>query len=264
MMGLPQGEPSSFAGKSVLISGGAGGIGAATARLLAARGAAVVLGDLAGSAGPEIALEIGGVFVELDVTREDHWAAAVARVLELHGRLDVLVNSAGIVGDVVAGALETTSLAEWRRVLAVNLDGTFLGCRAAVAPMRAAGRGAIVNLASVGAYYPTTQSVAYGASKGGVTQLTKSVAMFASQGGKRVRCNSVHPGRTATPMLDSILTQRAQRSDAVQGSSAERIPLGPEGQPEDVAALIAFLASDQADYITGSEFVVDGGWCLLR
>lgn len=110
----------------------------------------------------------------------------------------MLVNAAGIVGDVVHGTLEHTTLAEWRRVMAVNLDGTFLGCREAVSAMRRQGRGAIVNVASVGAYYPTTQSIAYGASKGAVTQLTKSVAMFGAQGGHRIRCNSVHPGRTAT------------------------------------------------------------------
>lgn len=257
-----------FAGQTVLISGGAGGIGAATARLLAARGAKVVVGDLSTGTGEALALEIGGSFVALDVTREDDWERAVAHTTERHGRIDVLVNAAGIVGDVVAGALETTTLSEWRRVMAVNLDGTFLGCRAVVPVMRSAGHGAIVNVSSVGAYYPTTQSVAYGASKGGVTQFTKSVAMFASEGGKRVRCNSVHPGRTATPMLDAILAQRSQRtgagSGATQPGSASRIPLGPEGQPSDVAELIAFLASEQAGYITGSEFVVDGGWCLLR
>lgn len=259
---------TTFSGKVVMISGGMGGIGAATARALAQRGAKVVIGDLHSAQGQALAGEIGGDFIELDVTREDHWSAAVSRTVRDHGAVDVLINAAGIVGDVVAGALETTTLAEWRRVLAVNLDGTFLGCREVVPAMKRAGRGAIVNVSSVGAYYPTTQSVAYGASKGAVTQFTKSVAMFASQGGHRIRCNSVHPGRTATPMLDGILAQRMQRADPTgrrdAPSSAERIPLGPEGQPQDVAALIAFLASDEAAYITGAEFVVDGGWSLLR
>ncbi|MEJ8858134.1 SDR family oxidoreductase [Variovorax robiniae] len=250
-----------------LVTGGAGGIGAATARLLAERGATVVVADLrepesVGSEGtrPD--------FLALDVTSEESWASVIAQVVERHGKLDVLVNAAGIVGDVVSGTLERTTLAEWRKVMAVNLDGTFLGCREAMTAMGRQGRGAIVNVSSVGAYYPTTQSVAYGASKGGVTQLTKSVALFGSQGGKRIRCNSVHPGRTDTAMLDSIVAQRAQRTGDTGSSeakaSAQRIPLGAAGTPEDVANLIAFLASDEAGYITGGEFVVDGGWKLLR
>lgn len=250
--------------KIALITGGAGGIGAATARLLVERGATVVVADLHE---PE-ALPVGAQFVALDVTVEESWSAAMALIAQKFGRLDVLVNAAGIVGDVVAGALQQTTLQEWRKVMAVNLDGTFLGCREAMALMEKQGCGAIVNVSSVGSYYPTTQSVAYGASKGGVTQLTKSVALFGSQSGHRIRCNSVHPGRTDTAMLDAIVQQRAQRSGD-NGSqqaqvSAQRIPLGPVGTPLDVAHMIAFLASDEAAYITGAEFLVDGGWRLLR
>lgn len=256
-----------FEGFVALITGGAGGIGAATARLLAQRGATVIVGDLRepenfAAEDPHLA------FLPLDVTSEQSWVSVVAHIVERYGKLDVLVNAAGIVGDVVSGTLERTTLAEWRRVMAVNLDGTFLGCREAMTAMARQGKGAIVNVSSVGSYYPTTQSVAYGASKGGVTQLTKSVALFGSQGGKRIRCNSVHPGRTDTAMLDSIVTQRAQRAgDTGSGeaqASAQRIPLGATGTPQDVANLIAFLASDEAGYITGGEFVVDGGWKLLR
>ncbi len=133
--------------------------------------------------------------------------------------------------------------------------------------MKRAGSGAIINVASIGAYYPTVQSVAYGASKGAVTQLTKSVALCGSEGGARVRCNSVHPGMIATRMLDDITSQLQQRSDASSDfarQSAARLPLGAPGQPEDVARLICFLASADAGYITGSEFSVDGGWRLLR
>lgn len=258
---------STFESRVVLVSGGAGGIGAATAHLFAERGATVIAADLRDAA----RRPAGVAFLPLDVTSEEDWASVVAHIVERHGRLDVLVNAAGIVGDVVSGALENTSLAEWRRVMAVNLDGTFLGCREAMAAMSRQGRGAIVNVSSVGSYYPTTQSVAYGASKGGVTQLTKSVALFGTQGGKRIRCNSVHPGRTDTAMLESIVSQRAQRTrdagdmgSSEAQASAARIPLGAAGTPQDVANLIAFLASDEAGYITGGEFVVDGGWKLLR
>lgn len=253
-----------FDKKIALITGGAGGIGAATAQLLAERGATVVVADLHAPA----TLPVGAQFVALDVTSEESWAAAMAQIDRDWGRLDVLVNAAGIVGNVVSGTLQHTTLQEWRKVMAVNLDGTFLGCREAMVLMERQGVGAIVNVSSVGSYYPTTQSVAYGASKGGVTQLTKSVALFGSQGGSRIRCNSVHPGRTDTAMLDAIVQQRAQRSgdtgSQLAQASAQRIPLGPAGTPQDVAHMIAFLASDEAAYITGAEFLVDGGWKLLR
>lgn len=257
-----------FDSSVALVTGGAGGIGAATARLLAERGATVVVGDLRepppGSLPDGLRLE----FAALDVTSEKNWSHVVRGIVERHGKLDILVNAAGIVGDVVSGSLERTTLADWRNVMAVNLDGTFLGCREAVAAMGAQERGAIVNVASMGAYYPTVQSVAYGASKGAVTQLTKSVALFGSEGGRRIRCNSVHPGRTATPMLQSIADQmnerRAQTGSTLVASSASRIPLGPAGTPEDAARLIAFLVSREADYITGAEFIIDGGWSLLR
>ncbi len=249
-----------------LVTGGSGGIGAATARLLAARGATVIVADLRG---PE-PTQSGGheEFVALDVTSEQSWASAVTGIVERHGRLDVLINAAGIVGDVVAGTLERTTLADWRNVMAVNLDGTFLGCREVMSVMGRMGSGAIVNVSSLGAFYPTVQSVAYGASKAAVTQLTKSVALYGAQDGRRIRCNSVHPGGTATPMLQSIAAQMAQRraetGSTLAASSSDRIPLGPAGTPEDAAQLIAVLASREADYITGAEFLVDGGWSLLR
>lgn len=256
-----------FAGKTALVTGGARGLGAATARRIAEEGGHAVIADLAGAGGDALAAQIGGTAVTLDVTDEAAWAAAVASVLQRRGRIDVLVNAAGIVGDVVEGTLEATTLAEWRRVISVNLDGTFLGCRAVIGPMKSAGGGAIVNVASLGSYYPTVQSVAYGASKGAVMQLTKSVALEGSQGAAKVRCNSVHPGMIATAMLDSIIEQMASRGGdarAIAEAGASNIPLGGAGKPEDVAALIAFLASDEASYITGSEYVIDGGWKLRR
>lgn len=257
-----------FDGQVALVTGGARGIGAATARVLQGEGATVAVADLPGVGGDDLAGELNGVFLPLDVTSESDWKSAVQSLAAAHGRIDVLVNAAGIEGNVVAGDLERTTLEEWRRVLAVNLDGTFLGCREIMGVMKRAGCGAIVNVSSVGAYYPTVQGVAYGASKGAVTQLTKSVALTGSQDGRRVRCNSVHPGMIATRMLDSIAAQLEQReTPANRGyaqSALDRMPLGAPGQPEDVARLIAFLASNEAAYITGSEFTVDGGWRLLR
>ncbi|GJG94306.1 SDR family NAD(P)-dependent oxidoreductase [Cupriavidus pauculus] len=256
-----------FSEKVALVTGGASGIGAATARLLAQRGATVFIGDLPGGNGEAIATEVGGTFLALNVTSEADWSHAVQTILDRQERLDVLVNAAGIVGDVVNGTIANTTLAEFRRVMSVNLDGTFLGCKEALAAMQKHGIGAIINLASVGAYYPTTQSVAYGASKGAVTQLTKTVALTGAENGNRIRCNSVHPGKTATPMLETIFDQYRQRQ-AAGGTdprpTGRRIPLGDEGTAADVAHLITFLASDEAGYITGGEFTVDGGWRLLR
>ena len=249
-------------GKTALVTGGAGGIGAATVSAFQREGATVIAADL------PVALSDSSAdaHVELDVSDEVQWRSVVSAITKTHGSLDVLVNAAGIEGDVITGTPETTSLAEWRRVMAVNLDGTFLGCREVLPGMRAAGHGSIVNLSSVVAYFPTLTSTAYGASKGAVTQLTKSVALFGCLEGKRIRCNSVHPGTIATRMLDSIFEQMAQRNgvtvEEARRAPFERIPFGAPGVPGDVADLILFLASDEAKYITGAEFVVDGGWKL--
>lgn len=258
---------TSFKGKVALVTGAASGIGAATARLLAERGATVIAADIAQAPSDALA-EANVQYRRLDVTQEGDWRAIVAETCEQHGGLHVLVNSAGTEGNVRDGALEKCSLEDWRRVMRVNLDGTFLGCREVMPVMKRQGGGAIVNLSSLAAYYPTLYSVAYGASKGGVMQLTKTVALTGAQDGARVRCNSVHPGVIATPMIASIASQLASVADASAAASAQRyaqsIPLGASGTPLQAAELIVFLASDAAGYITGSEFMVDGGSHLLR
>ena len=164
-----------MADKVALITGGAGGLGGATARRMAEEGARVVLADLADEQGQALAREIGGDYQRLDVTNEESWVAAVAAVDARHGRIDVLVNGAGIEGDFVNGSPETTSLEQWRKVLRVNLDGTFLGCKHVLPVMKRTGKGAIVNISSMASFLGTPVNVAYGASKAGVQQLTKSV-----------------------------------------------------------------------------------------
>lgn len=257
---------NSLSGKTALVTGAAGGIGAATAQLLAHRGAVVIATDL-NEERPSVLTDASIGYMPLDVSRPEQWASVMNAISHRHGAIHVLVNAAGIEGNVAQGSLEQTQLDDWHRVMRVNLDGTFLGCQAAMAAMKAHNGGSIINLASIAAYYPTLYSIAYGASKGAVTQLTKSVALTGSQGAKKVRCNSVHPGVVATQMIVHIAEQlqKGTNKAATQSAShASHIPLGKPGQPGDVAALVAFLASDEAAYITGAEFTIDGGSRLLR
>ena len=253
--------------KVALITGGAGGLGGSTARLMAREGAKVVIADLADDAGKALAAELGGDYQRLDVTSEDQWQSVVSAVTSKHGRIDVLVNGAGIEGDFVRGSPETTSLEQWRKVLSVNLDGTFLGCKHTLPVMRKAGRGSIVNISSMASFLGTPVNVSYGASKAGVQQLTKSVAVFGSRDGLKIRCNSVHPGVIRTRMLDHIFQQIGQlanvASDEAEQLMLRQVPWGEVGEPDDVGYLILYLASDEAKYVTGSEFMVDGGWHLV-
>lgn len=252
--------------KVALITGGSGDIGAATARLLAREGATVVIADVNEEQGRRIAREIGCDFELLDVTSEAQWDEAIRRVDEKHGGIDVLVNGAGIEGDLLHGTPENTSFEEWRRVHAINLDGTFLGCRAVLPVMKRRGKGSIVNISSMAGLTATPNSTSYGSSKAGVMQLAKTIAIHGSRDGHQVRCNSIHPGSIRTQMMANILRDFGQ----VAGMSAEEleerivsaIPLGRLGEPEDVANLILFLASDESSYITGSEFRIDAGWHL--
>lgn len=253
--------------KVALITGGAGGLGGATARRMAEEGAKVVICDLADEQGQALAKELGGDYRRLDVTSEQGWEAAVQAVDSKYGRIDILVNGAGIEGDFVNGSPETTSLEQWRKVLSVNLDGTFLGCKHVLPVMKRAERGAIVNISSMASFLGTPVNVAYGASKAAVQQLTKSVAVHGSRGGMKIRCNSVHPGVIRTRMLDEIYRQIGQvanvSAEQAEQMSLRQVPFGHVGEPDDVAYLILYLASDEAKYVTGSEFMVDGGWHLV-
>jgi 3(or 17)beta-hydroxysteroid dehydrogenase len=255
--------------KVAVISGGAGGIGSATARLFVKEGAKVTIADRSEQQGQVLAKEIGCDFLSLDVTNEKDWTHAIEAVEQKHGAIHVLVNAAGIEGKGLGkqSSPETTTLEEWRRVHAINLDGTFLGCRTVLPVMKRVGYGSIINLSSMVAYYASPDMTAYGSSKAAVQQFSKTVALYGSRDGKKIRCNSVHPGLTRTRMLNNMYLEIG-RSLGVSPEEAERlsaktIPLGEIGEPEDIGYLIIFLASDEAKYVTGSEFQADGGQHLF-
>jgi 3(or 17)beta-hydroxysteroid dehydrogenase len=254
-----------LAGKTAIVTGGAGGIGGETARQLAAAGAKVLITDLQEAAGRALAAQIGGTFVRHDVVDEVQWSAVVQSARAFGGTIDILVNSAGISGDFANSGLATT-LAEWRRVLGINLDGTFLGCRAVMPIMLEAGQGSIINVSSATSFMATPTGLAYGASKAGVEQLSRSMAIIGARGGKQVRCNSVHPGVIATDMHNSILSKLADKLGVtaadVEAQRVSAVPLGRRGAALDIANTIVFLASDEARYITGSAIRVDGGWTV--
>jgi NAD(P)-dependent dehydrogenase (short-subunit alcohol dehydrogenase family) len=245
-----------LAGKVALISGAARGMGAVEARLFAREGARVVLGDVLDAEGRAVAADIGtaggeAVYVRLDVRREADWAAAVDAAVSRFGKLDVLVNNAGVGGP---GRVEEISLEEWNRVMDINSTGVFLGTRAAIPAMRRAGGGSIVNISSqLGLVGVDTSSPQYQASKGAVRLLTKATAI--QYAGDRIRANSVHPGPIATPM-----TEARRRNPESYALTVSRIPLGRYGEPEEVALGVLYLASDEASFVTGAELVIDGGW----
>jgi 3alpha(or 20beta)-hydroxysteroid dehydrogenase len=230
-------------GRVALVSGGARGLGAAYVRALHERGASVVIGDLLDDAGAALADELGerARFVHLDVTSEEDWAAAVEVAVGLGG-VDVLVNNAGIAN---AGRIERYGREKWDAVIAVNLTGTYLGVRAVVPVMKAAGRGSIVNISSVEGMRGDAGLHGYVASKFGVRGLTKSLAV--ELGADGIRVNSVHPGFVLTPMTERL------------DVTLQRIPLGRPAVPEDLVGAVLFLAGDASAYVTGTELVVDGG-----
>ena len=243
--------------KTALVTGAASGIGRAVAERLASEGARVAVADFNRDAGIAAADAIGdaALFVDLDVTSEESWQAAMAAVADAFEGLDILVNSAGIID---LKSIEDTSLADWRRVMAVNLDGTFLGCRFGVRAMKETGGGSIVNMSSVSGLVGGANLAAYNASKGGVRLLTKSVALHCARKGYGIRCNSVHPSFVATPMVDDIAGGARDPAQAM-AAMASQIPLGRLGEADEIAGMVAYLASDEAAFVTGSEFVIDGG-----
>ena len=248
-------------GKVAMITGGASGIGAASARLFAEHGAGVAIADLNDNLGRQVADEIsaaGGqaLYRHLDTSEEDEWIEVMKSVLERFGRLDIMLNAAGVSGRGADGAtsprVEKLDIANWNHVMAVNATGVFLGTKHAIGPMLAAGGGSIINISSIYGIVGSINSASYHASKGAVRTFTKAAAaQYAAQG---VRVNSVHPGFVDTPM-----TQPIHDDPARAGPRLAQTPAGHFGQPIDIACGCLFLASDESRWMTGAELVIDGG-----
>ncbi|MFC1861099.1 glucose 1-dehydrogenase [Chloroflexota bacterium] len=246
-------------GKVAIVTGGAGGLGKADARLLAKEGAKVVVTDIDEAGGKSVVEEIksdGGeaIFIKHDVTSESDWSEVIEKTLAEYGKLDIMVNNAGVL---MRNKIEDTSLEEWRWLLSINLDGVFLGTKYAIGAMKKSGGGSIINMSSVGGIIGTMDSSAYAASKGAVRLLTKVAALECSKSGYdyNIRVNSVHPGFVETPMVAGVLKDETSRKIRL-----ERHPIGRFGVPEDIANGVLYLASDESSFMTGAELVIDGGW----
>jgi 3(or 17)beta-hydroxysteroid dehydrogenase len=241
------------AGKVAIVTGAASGMGKADAELLAREGASVVVADLNEVDGRAVADAIGesAAFMRLDVTDEDNWRSVVAATVEKFGRLDILVNNAGMIA---LGTVVDTDLASWRQINAVNSDGVFLGCKHAIPAMAESGGGSIINMSSVAAIHGQSFVAAYTASKGAVRALTKNVAMFCKEQKNGIRCNSVHPDGVKTPMVVKVATGKdtATREDIEKLGNATNMC-----EPEDVANLVLYLASDESRFVNGAEMLID-------
>jgi NAD(P)-dependent dehydrogenase (short-subunit alcohol dehydrogenase family) len=245
-----------LAGKVALVSGAASGMGASEASIFAREGAKVIVADVLEAEGKQVADKIGAAarFVKLDVTSETEWDAAVKAAVSAFGKLDVLVNNAGISGTYDQDML---SSAAWDRVMAINAKGVFLGMKYAIPEMKKAGGGAIVNISSISGFVGQDGvHMAYNASKGAVRIMTKTAAVqFAGDG---IRVNSVHPG-----FMPPMRTSKTSADPTWRAKMLAAVPMRREGRVEEVAHAVLFLASDEASYITGTELVVDGGYLAV-
>ncbi|MBL1256857.1 SDR family NAD(P)-dependent oxidoreductase [Methylocystis sp. Sn-Cys] len=243
--------------KTCVITGAARGIGRAIARRFRDEGAIVILTDIDEAAGAAAAAEIGCRFEPLDVREEADWRRLAERV----PTADVVVNNAGVTGFEQGAAAhdpEQASLADWREVHRVNLDGTFLGCRYAIKAMKAQGAGSIINISSRSGLVGIPLAAAYASSKAAIRNHSKTVALYCAQKGWKIRCNSIHPAAIRTRIWEPILGTGPDREAKMQALVADT-PLKRFGMPEEVAAIAVTLASDEATYVTGTEIHIDGG-----
>ena len=244
-------------GKTALVTGAASGIGLQTSIRLAEEGARVMMTDINLEEGLQQTEKPGtnAAFLKLDITEEEEWISVLGETVKRFGHLDILVNSAGMV---LIADVEQITLEEWRKVHAVNLDGTFLGCKHGVRVMKEFGAGSIINLSSVSGMIGGFNLAAYNSSKGAVRMLTKSVALHCARAGYGIRCNSIHPTFIETPMLESMILDSPD-PEKVRQTLVRQVPLRRIGKPDDVANMIVYLASDESTFVTGTEMVIDGG-----
>jgi 3(or 17)beta-hydroxysteroid dehydrogenase len=245
--------------KVALITGAAQGLGEASARALHQQGATVVVADVNLKGGQALVAELGhrALFVELDVTSEAAWQKAIVTTVDQFGRLDVLVNNAGIV---LMGTIEDTSLEDLRRIQSVNVEGPFLGCKHAIPAMAQTGGGSIINMSSIAAFSGTPAFAAYSATKGAVRSLTQTVATHCKQRNNGIRCNSIHPGGMATPMIESLMTLAEQSPMAAEMLVQTADLSEAVGKPEDVANAVVYFASDESSFVNGSLLTIDNGF----
>ena len=241
--------------KAVLISGGARGMGSVEAKLFCSEGASVIIGDILEEEGRKIEAEIsesggGCIFVRLDVTSEEDWDSAVNLAVERFGKLDILINNAGIFP---MESIEETTVESWDKVMDVNAKGVFLGTKAAIPAMRASGGGSIINLSSIAGLVGSAYSASYNATKGAVRLLTKSTAIQYAKDG--IRANSIHPG-----LIDTLMAAELLSDPELQIKRLASTPMGRTGTAEEIAYGALFLASDESSFMTGSELVIDGGF----
>lgn len=244
--------------KVAFVSGGASGLGEAMVTRFAQEGALVYFGDVNAEKGMRLAEATGAVFLQQDVSEEAQWISVMARIEEDHGRLDVLVNNAGILG---TGALETIDVAAWNRLFAINVTGVMLGCKHGGMLMQrnpGGASGSIINISSNSALLATASDCGYSATKGAVKLMTQSIAINFARRGLAIRCNSLHPGPTDTPIFEPWrATEKAAK--ILEDKLHEMTPMGRLGRPEEIANMALYLASDESSFSTGSQFVVDGG-----
>lgn len=241
-------------GMVALVTGAASGLGLADAELLAAEGATVVLTDINETAGQAAAERIGrgAVFLRQDVSKEAEWEAVIAETMRRFGRLNILVNNAGVV---VVATPEETTLEQFRLANSIMSEGVFLGCKHAIPAMAKSGGGSIINMSSTASHLGYSVFFAYSAAKGAVRAMTKSVAMHCQEQGYGIRCNSIHPASIETPMIQGALGRPGQPVEVPDGV----LPADAIGAPSDVAQMVLYLASNESRFVTGTEFLIDNG-----
>lgn len=249
--------------KVALVAGGASGIGRSAALLMAQEGAKIVVADVNDAEGARVVAAIEqmggkGRFFHLDVRVEEDWIKAVDGAVNAFSRLDVVVNTAGIL---LGGSVEEATLAEWRELTSVDLDGAFLGLKHGIRGIKKGGGrgGSIVNISSIAGIVGTPGAAAYSACKGGVRLMTKSAALECALSGTEIRVNSIHPGGIWTPMLQASF-EASGDAEAARKAFELLTPVGHLGEPDDIGWAVVFLASDESKFVTGTELVVDGGW----